>query len=125
MNWCECLYVGEKAKRHRDEIMDKLREGKLQPEVYLILPPGNPKNVLDIIPSAIWQLLPEKEQENVVGGIAVTYWEAMAVARQIVDDLYRETGGFCLSDMIKNFNTGKQSSWKIRKIPSGAVKVEF
>ena len=108
MNWCECLYVGENAKRHRDEIMDKLREGKLQPEVYLILPPGNPKNVLDIIPSAIWQLLPEKEQETLVVGIAVTYWEAMEVARQIVDDLYRETGGFCLSDMIKNFNTAKQ-----------------
>ena len=34
-------------------------------------------------------------------GIAVTYWEALEVAGQIVDELYRRTGGFCLRDMIQ------------------------
>ena len=34
-------------------------------------------------------------------GIAVTYWEALEVVREIVDEMYRETGAFCLEDFLK------------------------
>ncbi len=100
MNWYKHLYVGEKAKKHQDSLIRNLQEGKLQPQVYVLVPPQNERNVLEIIPSAIWQLLPYGQQEIFVVGIAVTYWEALEVARQIVEDLYQMTGGFCLSDMI-------------------------
>lgn len=88
------LYVGEKAKKVRFGILQGLRERKLQPEVYVITPPQNGNNVLDIYPSAMLLLPPYREQELEVVGIAVTYWEALEVARQIVDEMYHKIGMF-------------------------------
>lgn len=88
------LYVGEKAERRRFPILEGLRAGKLQPEVYVITPPQNGNNILDIYPSAMLLLPPYRDEDMTIVGIAVTYWEALEVVRDIVDDLYRETGGF-------------------------------
>lgn len=110
MRCFEHLYVGEKAKRVRFGILQGLREKKLQPEVYVITPPGNGNNVLDIYPSAMLLLPPYQEQELLILGIAVTYWEALEVVREIVDDMYRQTGEFCLDTFLKrdrSFRTDK------------------
>lgn len=101
MNYYEHLYMGEKAKERRYGILQGLRERRLLPEVYVIMPPLNGNNILEIIPSALVYEPPYREQEILVMGIAVTYWEALEVAGQIVDELYRRTGGFCLRDMIQ------------------------
>ena len=39
-------------------------------------------------------------EDYLVVGIAVTYWEALEVVGRIVDDLYRQTGDFCLDSLI-------------------------
>ena len=101
MNDYEHLYMGEKAKERRYGILQGLRERRLLPEVYVIMPPLNGNNILEIIPSALVYEPPYRDQEILVMGIAVTYWEALEVAGQIVDELYRRTGGFCLRDMIQ------------------------
>lgn len=102
MNWYERLYVGEKAKRKRYAILQGLRDGKWQPEVYVIMPPQSGNNVLEIVPSVMLQMPPYQEQNVMIIGVAVTYWEALEVAREIVDDLYRKTEGFCLADLIND-----------------------
>ena len=51
MRWYDHLYVGEKAKKHRFHILQGLREKRLLPEVYVITPPQNGKNLLEICPS--------------------------------------------------------------------------
>jgi len=99
MRWYDHLYVGEKAKKHRFHILQGLREKRLLPEVYVITPPQNGKNLLEICPSAMLLLPPYRDQEVFVIGVAVTYWEALELVRQIVDDLYQKTGGFCLTDL--------------------------
>ena len=101
MDYYEHLFVGEKAKERRYGILQGLREGRLQPEVYVIMPPLNGNNVLEIVPSALIFEPPYQGREILVMGIAVTYWEALVVAGQIVDELYRRTGGFCLREMIE------------------------
>lgn len=100
MNWYDHLYVGEKAKRDRFSIIQGIREGKPRPEAYVITPPRNGNNILDIYPSAMLFLPPYRNEDFLVIGIAVTYWEALEVARQIVDELYRRTGGFDLPKLI-------------------------
>lgn len=100
IRWYEHLYLGEKAKKHRFSVLQKLRAGKLQPEVYVITPPKSGNNLLEIYPSAMFLIPPLDKEDRLIVGIAVTYWEALEVVRQIVDDLYRTTGGFCLTDMI-------------------------
>ena len=95
------LYVGEKAKRMRFQILQGLRDRKLQPEVYVITPPQNGNNVLDIYPSPMLLLPPYRDENLLILGIAVTYWEALEVVREIVDDMYRETGACCLEAFLK------------------------
>lgn len=97
------LYIGEKAARRRFAILQGLRSGKVQPEVYVITPPQNGNNVLDIYPSAMLLLPPYRDQEHLLIGVAVTYWEALEVVRRIVDDMYRTTGGFDWRAFIPDF----------------------
>ena len=92
MQWYSHLYVGKKAKRHRYAIIQGIREEKLQPEVYVITSPQNGENLCDIYPSAMLLFPSEKKKERMILGIAVTYWEALEVARRMVDDLYQKTG---------------------------------
>ena len=100
MNWYDHLYMGEKAKKQRYGILEGLREGKWQPEIYVIMPSQNGNNILEILPSVMLQVPPYQEQEILLVGVAVTYWEALEVVRRIVDDLYRQTGDFCLDSLI-------------------------
>ena len=100
MNWYDHLYMGEKAKKQRYGILKGLRERKWQPEIYVIMPSQNGNNILEILPSVMLQVPPYQEQEILLVGVAVTYWEALEVAREIVDDLYQKTGGFRLADLI-------------------------
>ncbi len=100
MRWYEHLYLGEKAKKHRFKVLQGLRAGKLQPEVYVITPPESGNNLLEIYPSVMFLLPPLSGEDRLIVGVAVTYWEALEVVRQIVDDLYQTTGGFCLRDML-------------------------
>ena len=67
---------------------------------YVITPPQNGKNILEIYPSAMLLLPPYRDEDYLVVGIAVTYWEALEVVGRIVDDLYRQTGDFCLDSLI-------------------------
>lgn len=99
MNWYEPLYMGRKAAKRRFEIAQGLREGKWQPDVYVILPPRSENHVFEIVP-AVMLLSPHYRDEDLtVLGIALTYWEALEVARDIVDDMYQRTGRFCLADL--------------------------
>lgn len=102
------LYVGDKASKRRFAILQGIRQKKIQPEVYVIIPPQNGNNVLDIYPSAMLLLPPYQDQEYMVIGIAVTYWEALDVARRIVDDMYRKTGGFDWRKLV-GFGTEKEN----------------
>ncbi|MDD3252410.1 MAG: hypothetical protein PHV18_07615 [Lachnospiraceae bacterium] len=92
MRWYDHLYVGEKAKKNRFSIIQGIRAGKLQPEVYVITAPQNGNNLYDIYPSAMLLLPPYRDMDYQVLGIAVTYWEALEVVRQMVDDRYQEGG---------------------------------
>lgn len=94
------LYVGEKAKKVRYGILQGLRKQKLQPEVYVITPPQNGKNLYDIYPSPMLLLPPYRDQDMEILGIAVTYWEALEVVRQMVEDEYRQ-GRICPEELEK------------------------
>lgn len=66
----------------------------------MITPSLSGNNVLDIYPamelSAPWY----RDEEFFIIGIAADYWEALEVTRQIIDELYRNTGGFDLTGYI-------------------------
>ena len=101
MRWYNRLYVGKMAKKHRRHIIKHIREQKFQPGAYVITPAANGNNILDIYPAVVL-LHPEyAEADFLVLGIAASYREALEVVRQIIDDLYRQTGGFDLNSFIE------------------------
>lgn len=102
MRWYKHLYVGEKAKKKRFSIIQKLRRGKLQPKVHVITPASGEKNILDILPASVLQQeYYRKQEELLILGIGASYDEALEVAARIVSDLYRTTGGFILNDFLE------------------------
>lgn len=101
MEWYNHLYVGKKAKRRRFTIIQGVRDGLFDPRAYVITPPQNGNNILDIYPAAMLLLPPYKDQDMKILGIAADYWEALEVARQIVDEMYQKTGGFDLAGLME------------------------
>lgn len=101
MEWYDHLYVGKKAKRKRHTIIRGIRDGVFDPLSYVITPPQNGNNILDIYPAAMLLLPPYKDQDMLILGIAADYWEALEVVRRIVDEMYQRTGGFDLAALLK------------------------
>lgn len=101
MDWYDHLYVGKKAKRRRYAIIQGIRDGVFDPLSYVITPPQNGNNILDIYPAAMLLLPPYRDQEMMILGIAADYWEALEVVRRIVDEMYQNTGGFDLAALME------------------------
>jgi hypothetical protein len=95
--WCDRLYAGEKARKKRYRIIQGIRRLKPGPGVYVITPAANGNNILDIYPAMtlLWPVY--REKEFLILGIASGYWEALEVAGNIIDEMYRKTGDFNLS----------------------------
>ena len=102
MRWYNHLYVGEHAKKHRFSIIQNIREERYLPGIYVITPPSNGNNVLDIHPVIDFANPFFKERkELLILGIAEGYQEALNLAGTIVTEIYEKTGGFCLEEFLK------------------------
>ena len=96
MRWYKHLYVGEKAKKKRFSMIQKIRFHKTQLRAYVITPAINGDNILDIYPAMVFDHPYYREKNLLVLGIAADYWEALEVARQIISDVYTATGSLDL-----------------------------
>lgn len=91
MLWYKKLYVSEAAAKRRFTIIQKIRDGSAPPKAYVIVPASNPQNLLDI-----WQAagMPKEKEEWIILGIAWGYQDALELAAQMADEIYRTTGTF-------------------------------
>lgn len=96
IHWYDRLYAGEKAQKKRYRIIQRISKLKPDSGIYVIIPAANGNNILDIYPAITLSQPIYQEEEFLIIGIAWGYWEALEVAAMIVDDMYRETGGFDL-----------------------------
>ena len=102
MRWYNHLYTGTKAKRHRFSIIQNIREERYLPGIYVITPPSNGNNVLDIHPvTEFANPFYAERQELLILGIAEGYQEALELAGTIVTEMYEKTGGFCLDKFLR------------------------
>ncbi len=106
MTWYEHLYVGEKARKQRFLVIQKLRERKAGSSVYVIVLALNEKNLLDIYSAPEffaweeWAAQTENKEERMIFGIALGYAEALQLAGTIVDEVYQATGGFAVKEFL-------------------------
>ena len=91
MQFMGSLYVGESISSKEHEIVRKVHNGKLVPNLYLIAFSENPDNMMDLIPE--WEALQKgypKEELRVVG-IAGGKKEAIKLVQCIISDSLKET----------------------------------
>ena len=99
MRWYERLYVGEKAKKDRYSIIKAVRDGKYT-GYYILTPPSNERNLLDIFPAITLQQPYYKERDLLILGIAADERDAALLAGQIVNEVLQETGGYNVVDYL-------------------------
>ena len=100
MRWYERLYVGEKAKKNRYSIIQAVREGKTS-GYYILTPPSNEKNLLDIYPALTLKQPYYKEKDLLIIGVAADYQDAAMLVGRIVGDVYQKTGGYDVGGFLK------------------------
>ena len=108
MNWHEDLYVGESIRHRYRKVKWKIMHNAGQMFAYVITLASNERNLLDLIPARELLQKHYPKKHLYVVGLAGNYDEAIALAGQIVSDVYRTTGAF---DVRRYFlQQGKQEA---------------
>lgn len=94
MQWAEHLYLSDKTAAKKEKIIKKAVRGAGMTSVYFIALASNPENLFDIFHAAHLKEPAFYRQNPFIVGIASGYEEALEMVRRIVEDIYRETGGF-------------------------------
>lgn len=94
MKWYEHLYAGESIRHKTEKIKWKIRHNAGQINIYVIALASNPQNLLDIIPAQELMQKAYPKKDLYVLGLAHGMDEAYEVVKQIIDEVYQETGGF-------------------------------
>lgn len=92
MQFMGSLYVGESISTKEHEIVRKVHNSKVIPNLYLIAFSENPENMLELIPE--WEALQKiypKDMLRIVG-IAGNKKEAVKMVQQIIEDSLKCTG---------------------------------
>ena len=111
MRWYENLYVGESIRHKADKIKWKIRHNAGQINIYVITIASNPKNLLDIIPAQELMQKGYPKKELYVIGLAHGMEEAHEIVKQIIDEVYRETGEFKILSYLQTKKDSKNHKW--------------
>ena len=102
MKWCDDLYIGHEAMDDKDNIVSKIKEGKMQFNIYVLAAPFNDTDVLDIYPSYVLLQKRYLNSELMIYGIAKGKEEAYDMTQLTIMDCFRATGQFKLKEYMKN-----------------------
>lgn len=107
IKWAEKMYFSDDFnKKKRTITMKSIKKGELTFEVYCITLASNPHNLFDII-NANELLFPYYEkQEITVLGLAGSRGQAKLLVKDMLEEVYKETGEFRVREY---FASGAQS----------------
>lgn len=94
MQWAEHLYLSDRTAAKKETIIRKANRGVGMVSIYFIALASNPENLLDIFHGAYLKEPAFYRQNPYIVGIASGYDEALELTRQLIEDVYRETGAF-------------------------------
>lgn len=94
MQWAEHLYLSDRTAAKKEKIIKKAEQGAGMVSIYLIALASNPQNLFDIFHAAHLKEPAFYRRNPFIVGIASGYDEALELVRRMVEDIYRETGGF-------------------------------
>lgn len=88
--YCD-LYVSECWREKKERIIKRLRQNRLQPQVYVITLALGSQNHLEFFSSMLLKQHVFKDAELFVVGIADGYDEALSITTAITEQVYKET----------------------------------
>ncbi|HJC42890.1 MAG TPA: hypothetical protein H9756_04295 [Candidatus Mediterraneibacter gallistercoris] len=89
--YCD-LYVSECWQEKRARIIKKLKQNRIQPQVYVVALSQGSQNQLEFFSSILLKQHVFDNTEVFVVGIANGYDEALLMVRDITEQIYTETG---------------------------------
>lgn len=89
--YCD-LYVSECWQEKRARIIKKLKQNRIQPQVYVVALSQGSQNQLEFFSSILLKQHVFDNTEVFVVGIANGYDEALLMVRDITGQIYTETG---------------------------------
>lgn len=99
--YCD-LYVSECWRRKKAKIIKKLKENRVQPQVYVVALAQGGQNELEFFSSILLKQHVFDNADIFVVGIADGYDEALAMVRDIVEEVYNTAGDAGLRTYIMN-----------------------
>ena len=104
MKWYKNLYVGKNAEKIKYKAFGRIKRGAFSPNLFLVIIANHKDNILDIVPSIQFKqsyFKSKRVNDRIyVVGIAKGYEEALSLVTQIVEDTYKNTGGFNVSGFL-------------------------
>lgn len=100
MRWYDDLYIGYNLLENKNQVIEKIKTGKPQLNIYVLTLPWNDYDVLEIYPSYALIQKWYRDSNMVVIGLAEGMEEAMDMMQLVIMDCYRATGGFQLKEFI-------------------------
>lgn len=101
MQFMGSLYVGESISSKEYEIVKKVHNNQVVPNLYLLTFSNNEDNMLDLIPQ--WEALQKKYPKDhlKIVGIANGKKEAISLLQTIIKESYQETGSADIRGYLK------------------------
>jgi len=93
MKYYRHLYLSDGLEKKKNKIIRKLRDNKLQYDVYLVTLPETEQNQLEIYNSALFKQLDYPIRDLFVVGLAKGYESALELVEEITRTVYNETKG--------------------------------
>ena len=86
------LYVSECWQKKKERIIKKLKENKIQPQVYIITLAQGEQNQLEFFSSILLKQHVFEHASLFIVGIVNGYDEALTAIEKITDEVYSKTG---------------------------------
>ena len=89
--YCD-LYVSECWREKKNKIIKKLKENRIQPQVYIVALSQGDQNELEFFSSILLKQHVFEHAELFIVGIADGYDEALDLTEKITGEIYSKTG---------------------------------
>ena len=101
MIWYDDLFLSDSLKKMKNRIKWKINHRRATGMVHLICLPSNKNNLLDIIPSGNLLQKGYPKQDLTIIGLAADYNEAIILTRDIIHEIYVNTGKMNVEEYLK------------------------
>ncbi len=106
MKWCQNVYVTDDVADKKRKILHRLRAGKLQFNIYVIILPLGDDGIMEIYPSYIFLQKIYKRQPLYVIGLASGRESAYELAVKIALECYSKNKDFDIRKFIRERQGG-------------------